>query len=94
MPQMLIALEDKKFGHLIQNSIFQKYGIEALVQTGVLEAKSMLEILPDLTLVICQEKFAPNICEYIINHHETLSREITVLILGKKKTLYPHATAI
>ena len=91
MSQVLIINDDKLFGSSLKNLVEKSYKIDALTFLDPSEAYSMLQIFPDVDVIVCLEKSAQRVCEYLIKNYE---KEVNVLIIGNNKTIYPTAVSI
>nr|BDT27278.1 hypothetical protein BHI3_07440 [Bacteriovorax sp. HI3] len=94
MTQILVLTEDQKVNSVIQNGLFEKYGTEVLVRNGVSEAISMLDILPAIEMIVCRDKLAPRIFDYLIKNKENFESEVKVVVLGELESKYPHVSFI
>jgi hypothetical protein len=75
MSQILVVINDKLTSDLLKVKLPQKYGVEVIVRNSSTEAKSFLEILPDIDILLCSEKIgqdpvAKKMCEYLISKQE------------------------
>ena len=91
MSQVLIINDDRIFGSSLKNLVEKSYKIDALTFLDPSEAYSMLQIFPDVDVIVCLEKSAQRVCEYLIKNYE---KEVNVLIIGNNKTIYPTAVSI
>jgi HD-GYP domain-containing protein (c-di-GMP phosphodiesterase class II) len=94
MTQLLIAFKEKQFSNAIQSHIDLKYALEVLTLFDSEKALAMLEILPEIKLIVCSEKFGKRICEYILKNQENFTQKIQVLILGKNNSSYSDVLEI
>ncbi len=89
MTQILVLTEDQKVNSSIQHAMFEKYGTEAIVETGVSDAISMLDILPSIEMIVCKDKLTPRIFEYLEKNKDNFESDVKVVILGEAESSYP-----
>lgn len=94
MTQILVLTEDQKVNQFIQNGLFEKYGSEVLMRNSIVDAIHMLDLLPSIEMVICKDKLAPKICEYLKKNKEHFSSDVKMVILGESALDYPHLFSI
>ena len=99
MDQVLLVLKDKEMTEILRTKIAQLYGVEVIGQSTAAEAKSLLAILPEIGIVICNEEIdkehtAFKICEFLLENKEENSKKVRVVLIGKKTPPYPHITNI
>ncbi len=99
MSQLLVVLNDKELSKILQGKISSKYGVEVIVKPSSADAISILQILPDMELILCndvigKDPVAQKLGDWLIANKEDLSKEIDLVILGEKTTNYPKAIAI
>ena len=94
MTQILLLTEDQKVNSIIKSGLFEKYGTEVLVRNGVSEAISMLNILPAIEMIVCRDKLAPRIFDYLIKNKDNFESDVKVVVLGELESNYPHVSFI
>ena len=99
MSQLLVVLNDKELTKILQGKLSLKYGFEVIVKTSSIDAISILQILPDIELILCcdvigNDHLAQKIGDWLIANKEAVNNEIELVILGEKMTNYSKAIAI
>lgn len=94
MAQVLILTENQTVNNVIQTSLEDNYGSEVLVRNSVSEGLSLLELLPTISLVICKDKLAPKITDYLKKNSEHFETEVNLVILGEMQTDYARLSLI
>ncbi len=99
MGQILIVLDDKKLCSLLQNQLAQKYGGQVILKESASDAISMLQMLPDIEIILTRDTIrrdftAAKICDYLTVNKADFQKEVSVLILGTKATSYTKAISV
>lgn len=99
MSQVLVILNEKELSTIIQGKLSQKYGLEVIVKNSSTDAISILQILPDVQLILCQDKIgldpvASKMGDFLTVNKDDFPKEVDIVILGEKTTHYPKAVSI
>lgn len=107
MSQILIVLNDKLTCEALRVKLPQKYGLEVIFKASSMEAKSFLEILPDIDILLCHDvigndQVAKKMCEYLVATKEEAKKEkdyqekkdVSVVVIGKNAPEYNFATLL
>ncbi len=95
MAQIILIISDKELKTILQNKLVSSYGFDVLTKETVAEAISMLEILPDIALVVCdimtgKEAAVKKMYDYLEKNKADFSNEIKMVLLSNDKTFYPN----
>lgn len=85
MTQILLVLNDFELSTIIHRRLSQKYELEVIVMNSSSEVTSLLEILPEVGIILCRDfigkdPLARKLSEFLVN--KKLDQQIQLIIMG------------
>ncbi|MDD4975980.1 MAG: hypothetical protein PHY93_16605 [Bacteriovorax sp.] len=95
MMQILLIESDDSLRSILKLNIMKTIGSDVIEKKNAMDAISLLEILPNIDLVICREQIGLEKTGFrLANFFETERHSTPLLVIGKKISEYQHLVVI
>lgn len=91
MVQILLIESDESLRSILKLNIMSAIGCDVVEKQTAVDAISLLEILPNIDLIVCREEaFHEKTALRLANFLESEKRDTPLLVIGKKISTYNH----
>jgi hypothetical protein len=101
MTQILIAINDNELSAILRSKLSQLYGVEVIIRNSAQEAISLMQILPDIGIILCSEIIervaaSHKVSEFLIakEKEEELESEVHLIVFGENASTYKKSVCI
>jgi CheY-like chemotaxis protein len=95
MAQVLLIEADENLRTILKLNLMKTLGLQIVEKNSAAEAISLLEVLPNIDIVITQDRLAQeNTAIEITNYFTNKSLSVPVIILGKNQTKYQQVCVV